>query len=226
MATKTRIDSVATDISLIVDQMLSPAAQQMAVANYAADQIRQADAKNQRVLGRVPPKAITVDGRAGGSLDQVRAVGGSIIVEWELMTDVLVWIGNALKDRSPVVSGTYRDSHTLFADGTEIEVGSEIPGNVSELVFLSPLLYARKIEVGKTESGRDFVIQVPNRIYERTARDANSRFGNIARISMTYRAPFGGSLLKYVPAHRSRRASAAHERQLRVPAIVVSLKAA
>jgi hypothetical protein len=226
MGTKTRIDSIATDISLIVDQSLSPAAQQMAVANYATDQIKQADTKNQRVLGRVPPKTITVDGRRGASLEQVRAVGGSIIVEWELMTDVLVWIGNTLRDRSPVVSGAYRDSHTLYADGVEIEVGAEIPGGVSELVFLSPLPYARKLEIGKTESGRDFVVQVPNRIYERTAEDANSRFGNIAKISMTYRAPFGGYLLKYVSAGAGRRAAAAHERELRVPAIVVSLKAA
>jgi hypothetical protein len=221
MATKTRIDSVATEIELIADSWLSPAAQGMAVANFAADQIRQADNRNQRVLGRIPPKTITVDGRPGAALDSVKPVGGSIIVEWELITDVLVWIGNTLRDRSPVVSGAYRDSHTLYADGTEIRIGAAVPANVSELVFLSPLPYARKIEIGKTESGRDFVIQVPNRIYERTARDASLRFGNIATIKMTYRAPFGGYILKAGPGRNN-----SQERALRVPAIVVTLKAA
>ena len=52
------------------------------------------------------------------------------------------------------------------------------PPLASEYVFLNTVPYARKIEIGKTESGRDFVIQVPNRIYERTANDAQARFGN------------------------------------------------
>lgn len=225
MAVRTKIDSIATDINLLVSRDLSPAAQSRAVADYARGEIQRADEKNRRVLGRVPPKVTTVDGQRGGQIANVKPNGGSIITEWELVGDVLVWIGNTLRDRSPVVSGAYRDSHALYADGVEIEVGGEIPSNVTELVFLSPLPYARKIEVGKTESGRDFVIQVPNRIYERTAKDATAKFGNIATIKMTYRAPFGGYLLKYVTAGSGRRAAAAHERELRVPAIAVTLKA-
>lgn len=223
MAVKTRIDSVATDINLLVSSMLSPAAQSRAVSDFARTEIAKADDKNKRILGRIPPRVTTVDGQRGGNLDNVKANGGSIVTEWELIGDVLSWIGNTLRDRSPVISGAYRDSHTLYADGVEIETGAEIPSNVTELVFLSPLPYARKIEIGKTESGRDFVIQVPNRIYERTAKDAAARFGNIATIKMTYRAPFGGYLLK---SGSGRRAAAAHERELRVPAIVVTLKAA
>lgn len=238
MAVKTRIDSIATDINLIVSAMLSPAAQSRAVADYARGEIQKADEKNRRVLGRVPPKTITVDGQSGGQLDNVRPNGGSIITEWELIGDVLVWIGNTLRDRSPVVSGKYRDAHTLFADGTEIEIGGEVP-QANEYVFLNPLPYARKIEIGKTKSGRDFVIQVPNRIYDRTADDAKKRFGNLANIKSVYRAVEGSSILAYVASDRtqvrskngrflpgSNAAAMAHERDLRVPAILVTLKAA
>ncbi len=170
------------------------------------------------------PRTITVDGRTNAPLTDVKPDGGSIIVEWELIGDVLVWIGNTLRDRSPVLTGAYRDAHTLFADGTEVDLDAEVP-SASEYTFLNPLPYARKIEIGKTRSGRDFVISVPNRIYERTADDAKKRFGNLANIRFSYRAPEAGSILKYTSV-RHGRAKAAHERDLRVPAIVVTLKAA
>lgn len=224
MAVKTRIDSVAKDIGLIVDDMLSPASQGRAVAEFARSAIAEADDANRRVLGRVPPRTVTVDGRKGAALEGVKPIGGMIVAEWELVGDVLAWIGNMLRERSPVISGKYRDAHTLFADGSEIEIGGNVP-QAEEYVFLNLTPYARKIEVGKTASGRDFVIKVPNRIYERTAKDAKARFGNLARISMTFRAPLAGSLLKYVPARSGRREAARQERSLRVPAIVVSLKA-
>jgi hypothetical protein len=225
MAVKTRIDSIAKDISIIVNRDLSLAGQSLAIADYARGEIAKADEKNKRVLGRVPPKTITVDGRKSAPLDSVRPNNGSIITEWELIGDVLVWIGDTLRERSPVISGEYRDAHTLYADGTEVEIGGDVPANVSELVFLNPLPYARKIEIGKTQSGRDFVIQVPNRIYERTANDARKRFGNLATIKMSYRAPFQGNILRYVTAGSGRRDAAKHERDLRVPAIVVTFKA-
>ena len=224
MAVKTRIDSIAKDIQILINRDLSPAAQSLAIADFARGEIAKADEKNRRVLGRVPPKTITVDGRKNAALESVKPSGGSIITEWELIGDVLIWIGNALRDRSPVVSGAYRDAHTLFADGTEVEIGGNVP-QAEEYVFLNPLPYARKIEVGKTRSGRDFVVQVPNRIYERTAKDAGKRFGNLASIKMSYRAPFQGNIIRYVTAGSGRRDAAKHERDLRVPAIVVNLKA-
>lgn len=239
MPVKTRVDSIASDIRIFIDQNLSPSAQSKAFANYAAGEIAKGDEKNRRVLGRVPPRVTTVDGQKGAPLDRVRP-NGSIITEWELIGDVLIWIGEKLRDRSPVVSGKYRDAHTLFADGREVDLGGEIPV-AEEYVFLNPLPYARKIEIGKTKEGRDFVIQVPNRIYERTANDAKRRFGNLAKIRFSYRASEDSSIVKYVAlggwardkrgrfsktnATDAERSAHMHERSLRVPAIVVSLKA-
>lgn len=202
MAVKTRIDSIATDINLIVSRDIAPAAQSRAVANYARVEIERADAKNKRVLGRIPPKVTTVDGRAGAPLENVRPRGGSIITEWELVSDVLIWIGDTLKDRSPYVSGDFREGWTLLADGQIIDVGGQIPP-AEVYTFVNVVPYARKIEVGKTESGRNFVIQVPNRIAERTAKDAASRFGNVAKIKSVWISLASAYTLKHDQASRS-----------------------
>ncbi|MCK1676648.1 MULTISPECIES: hypothetical protein [unclassified Bradyrhizobium] len=202
MAVKTRIDPVSKDIELLISSALSPAAQSVAVAKYAQAQIDAGDAANRRVLGRVPPRTITVDGRPSAPLESVNASHGSIIVEWELVSDVLVWIGDTLKDRSPHVSGDFKDGWTLLADGEVIEAGAQTP-NATEFTFVNVVPYARKIEVGKTESGRDFVVQLPNRIAERTARDAQARFGNIARIRSVWISLSNAYTLKNDQASRS-----------------------
>lgn len=236
MATRTRIDSVATDINLLVNTLLSPAAQSKAVADFARGAIADADQANRRVLGRIPPRTVTVDGSQGASLDSVKPVGGSIIVEWEIVSDVLVWISQTLLDRSPSVSGDYKKGHTLFADGVEVPHGQQIPP-ADIYTFINIVPYARKVEVGKTKAGRDFVISVPNRIYERTYKDAKARFGNIAKITTGFESTTGAYRLKNDQATRSFRGGKLRIRKkqspdrvagtaVTVPAIYVSLKAA
>ena len=203
MAIKTRIDPIAETIKLIVASNLSPAAQQNAIASFATGAIAEADATNNRVLGRIPPRTITVDGRQGADLTEVKPDGGSIIVEWEIVTDVLVWIGETLRARSPVgPTGHYRDGWTLLADGVEVVQDGQTPA-ADVFTFVNVVPYARKIEVGKTRSGRDFVIQVPNRIAERTAKDAQSRFGNIAKIKSVWLDLTGAYTLRQDQAARS-----------------------
>lgn len=201
MAVRTRIEPIAKDVSIIVNDMLSPAAQSRAVANFARGAIAEADDANRRILGRLPPKVITVDGRAGADLESVHP-NGRIVAEWDIGNDVLTWIGQTLLDRSPRRSGAYRKGHTLFADGVEIAFGEQLP-NAMEFVFANLVPYARRLEVGKTESGRDFLIQVPNRIYERTYNDAKARFGNIAKITFSHETQIGAYRLKH--DQRSRR---------------------
>lgn len=237
MAVVTKVEPISDWIEVAVNPMLSSEGRSKAVAAFAKGQLDEAQQTNKRVLGRIPPHETYVDGRKGGAVEAVRADGGSIIFEFELVSDVLLWIADALRDRSPVASGRYRDSHTLFADGQEIPVGGQLPV-ATEYVFMNPVPYARKIEMGKTASGRAFVIQVPNHIYERTAKDARSRFGNVAKIAFSYRAAAGGAFVQVArvgPLQVKRsadgrflkgshtRAGNQAERALRVPAIIVTL---
>jgi hypothetical protein len=208
MAVKTRITSYEKNFKLLLDRNLSPEARSKRVAAFAQKEIDAADAQNRSVLGAVPPKTITVDGKQGVPIESVNPDRGTIIAEWSLVGDVLLWIYSELVARSPVVSGAYQRGHTLYADESKADPVN--PPLASEYAFANTVPYARKIEIGKTESGRDFVIQVPNRIYERTAADAQKRFGNIATVRFSYRD--GGT------------GAARGNRDNRVPAIVVTLK--
>jgi hypothetical protein len=209
MAVKVRITPFERSIKLLVDGRLSPKARSERVAAFARKEIAVADEQNRRALGTVPPKTVTVDGRQGAPLESVNPDRGTIIAEWSLVGDVLQWIFATLRARSPRLKGKYIEGHTLFADGSECDANN--PPLASEYTFLNLVPYTRKIEIGKTKSGRDFVIQVPNRIYERTADDARSRFGNVAKIRFTYRAAVGGNIAR-------------KNRDDRVPAIVVTLR--
>lgn len=128
--------------------------------------------------------------------------------------EVLAWIAKELLDRSPVVSGAYRDAHTLYADQSVVMAASEVSDDADvpdaeEYSFTNTTPYARKIEIGKTKAGRDFVIQVPNRIYERVAQDAQARFRGAAEISFEMRAVLGGDQINQARAARLRRPSRA-----------------
>jgi hypothetical protein len=194
MAVVTKVDSIEKEVDIIINDMLSPAAQSRAFAAFAREEIKAGDELNRQILGRVPPRTVTVDGSPGSALERVSPTG-TIVAEWELVVDILQWIADTLRERSPVVSGIYREGHTLFIDGVEVPMGAQIP-SATEYVFTNQVPYARKLEVGKTESGRDFVVQVPNRIYERTFKDAKARFGKQVRISFGYEALVGAYKLQ------------------------------
>jgi hypothetical protein len=175
MAFKTQIGPLSGQINLLISRTLSPAARSKKFAEFAKAGIAEADAVNSRALGRPVSRIVTVDGRAGAPIERVRPEG-LIVAQWDVGAPALFWIWNALRDRSPFLTGKYRKGHKLLADGAELLFGAIIPIARSYL-FVNAEPYSHKIEIGKTESGRDFEIMVPNRIYERVAREANSMFG-------------------------------------------------
>lgn len=205
MALTVRIEPVEKSVAASIRADLSPETQRKEAAKFAKAGIDEASATNRQILGRDVPVSITVDGVPNAPLESVNPDGGSIIAEWEILVDGLLrWIAEQLVARSPVVSGAYRQGHTLYVDGTEVPIGGSIrpPAEAEEYVFINPLPYARKIEVGKTKAGRAFVIQVPNHIYERVAKDARARFGNQADIQYSPQATLGAYRLKHNQAAR------------------------
>jgi hypothetical protein len=89
----TRIDPIDRDIELITREWLSPESQQRLFAQFAQEQFEEVENKNADILGRRPRSKITVDGKAGGSI--ARAVQ-EVLVEFELVSDALQWIGEQL----------------------------------------------------------------------------------------------------------------------------------
>lgn len=211
MVVSARVEAFDKDISVIISEELSPAAASRAFAEFAKEQIGEADDINRQVLGRVPPRKTFVDGREGADLNSVRP-DGMIVAEYELVSDALFFIAEELKKVSPVRSGRYQASHTLFADGTEVEVGNQIP-QASEYVFLSAVIYARKIEgfAGR----KPLSPQAPKGVYEITALKAAGIYGNQAKIRFEWRKPISGQLIGGTLGNKS---------DGRVPAIVVTMR--
>lgn len=217
MPITTRVEPIDRDVRLIIDEMLSPAAQSKQFAAIASEFLSEADETNKSVLGRVPPNKTFVDGSEGARLESVRP-DGVIVREYELIADLLIWIGHRLQELSPVGSGRdphpglYRKSHSVLADGVEIELGGKIPP-ASEYVFVSYVPYARKIEgdLSRVPQSR----QAPDGVYEVTAKQARGRFGNVARIDFSYRTVIGGAIIGGRLGDRS---------ENRSPAIVVSVR--
>ena len=229
MPLSVKLDPVEKRTAVDVRNDIGVQEQKQAVAEYVRDGINEAKAINARVLGSVPPYTVTVDGRQGAPIESVKVDGGNITVEFELIGGVLAWIAQRLLQQSPVTSGAYRAGHTLFADGSQVDALGTVP-MASQYVFTNTVPYTRKIEVGRTRAGRDFVIQVPNRIYERTANEAKAKFGNQVKIRFTFQALQGGAVGKWAGSASARRLAARHRRRTKStewltaqPAIIVEL---
>jgi hypothetical protein len=185
MAVTVRIEPIAKDIEVLIGGLKGADASRL-LAAFAADEIAEAKDTNASVLGRVPPFKIYVDGKQGAPLESVRP-DGVIVVDFELVSDVLIWISQQLATFSPVKTGTYKRSHVLFADGVEVDPTAVVPA-AEEYVFMNSVPYARKVERGSSS-------QAPNGVYEAVSVLARQRFKNLARITYGFRTAISGSLI-------------------------------
>lgn len=229
MGYSAKIDPVEKFTEIDVRNDISMSEQKQSIAQYVKAGIDEAKATNRSIFGAVPPYTVTVDGNQGAPLESVDPDGGTIIVEFELVGEVLQWIAEKLVERSPTVSGDYKRGHALYADGQEIDPFGVVP-SATQYLFTNSVPYTRKIEIGKTESGRDFVVQVPNRIYQRTADDAKAKFGNQAKIRFTYQSLQGGAIGRWASSPSAARLAKRHKRRTKStewltnqPAIIVEL---
>jgi hypothetical protein len=133
--------------------------------------------------GFAPQWEAWANNRGNTNLNSV-ILPGPIVYLYQYLTEVVEVALTTLQRLSPVRSGLYAKSHTIYVGGSP--VGRAPKEITQEIIISNPVPYARKIEVGKTRSGRPFVIQVPNRIYERTAKALRSKYRNVAKIEYTY----------------------------------------
>jgi hypothetical protein len=207
MVAAARIQPIERDVQFLLEETFSPQARSAALAEFARGEIAEAKAINRQLLGREPPSTIFVDGVEGAALESVKPAG-VIVLDFELVDEVLLYIHQQLETHSPVLTGRYRRSHALFADGTEVTIESGIPA-AEEYVFLNLQPYARKIERGSST-------QAPEGVYQVVAVLAQAQFRNVARITFSYRTAMGGAIIGGKLGNRS---------QLRNPAIIVRQRA-
>jgi hypothetical protein len=194
MAVSTRLDPIGRDIRLVLDEVASPAARSRLLSETARAEIDKAAAGNMRVMGHPSPYETYVDGRQTSALETVQP-DGTILAEFDIVSDVLVQIRQMLETASPVGSGDtrpghpglYKASHELIVDGLVVALGAKVPDGFDTAIFVNSQPYARKIERGLSN-------QAPDGVYQVVATLARSRFGNIAQIKFTYAAPLFGNI--------------------------------
>jgi hypothetical protein len=108
-----------------------------------------------------------------------------IVYKYRYDLEVIRLVLKALQDASPVDSGRYKKGHQLYLDGRPVPLNTPIRRG-QEIMIANPLVYARRLEVGKTTSGRDFLVSKPNRIYERVSRQFGERYRNAVKLTFGY----------------------------------------
>lgn len=201
--------------------IFSPEARAEAFAAMARASIEEIDRENDAVVGRDVRYRTFVDGRETSNLREARDTS-VILARWDLGAGVVSYIWDLLAKSGPVLTGKYRASARMYADGVEIDDPDKAIG-AREALFLPIVPYARKIERGKGG-------YAPGHVYEAVAAMAAARFSNVAKIKFTYAEPEGPAPELAAWAARNagaetspRKKRAKLEKNMRQPAILVYL---
>lgn len=185
----------------------------------------------QAARGGVVPEWDAYANHPGNTnLDSV-ILPGPIVFRYRYAKEMIAFALDALRRASPVVSGDYRNSHTLYVNGQPTDV---LPSTIKagdEIFIANPVPYARRLEVGLREDGRPFVVQVEPHIYERTMKQVlQPRFRNIAKFTLDYVTIPGAYVIKgRLPSHYIAKGGTRRRRRqevgkpVRSPAIVISV---
>lgn len=121
---------------------------------------------------------------------------GPIVHLYDYREEIAAATLKALIEASPRRSGDYIAGHTVFVNGAAVATLPRLAaGDI--VMIANPVPYARRLEIGRTKSGRSFVLQVPDRIYERVAKNVIlPRYRNVARIEFTYVDLAGAATIK------------------------------
>lgn len=221
MPSRVKFPLLRREIVFSGDGVHSPQTRARAFADMAAQAINEIDRDNDAALGRDILFKTFVDGRETTNL-RLAKERSEIVARWALAPGVVAYIDDLLTHAGPVLTGAYRQSHVIYADGVEIDDPDKATG-AREVMFLSLAPYARKIERGKKG-------YAPGHVYEAIAAMAKARFSNVALIKFTYAAPVGdigahGALGAWAGgnAAQARKPRQQAQKNMRQPAILVYL---
>ena len=135
--------------------------------------------------GSVPIYKAWANSPANTNIATVKAPG-PIVYEYYYSAEIVKEALKMLQDMSPVESGKYKRSHGLWIDG--LPVKPDTPLSPEHEIFIANTVdYSRRLEVGKTTSGRQFTIQKKySHIYERATKRLNAKYENVANIYFGY----------------------------------------
>lgn len=158
-----------------------------------------------------------VNGRVGASEESVEPPG-PIVYAFNWLPQAATYALGYAEERSPVQSGRFKKNWFVMVNGSIASDLGAIPID-AEVIVTNDEPYSRKIEVGRTESGRPFVVRVPPGIVEDTRQAVLRKFGNVIRADRRFISLAGAYSLRRSQGRRDRRAG----HQVTYPALVLSL---
>lgn len=142
--------------------------------------------REQTVRAGYAPDWSAYANRPGHPISSV-VLPGPIVFNYRYHREIADQVLRALREASPVVKGDYVRGHSLYVNRVATDTLPKDFKVSDEVVISNPIPYARRIEIGRTKSGRPFVIQVPDRIYERVAKGPLARrYAKVARLRFVY----------------------------------------
>lgn len=187
------LNAMERDLQVILDEATGPEASKL-LAKTWREAHGEVVAAGVARGGVAPDYDVAVDNQKGKSVDTAERI---IVSIYDYRREVVDFAMEALIKASPKRSGAYVKGHSIYVNGKP--VGQSCPPlKETDKVFIANVMpYARRLEIGRTKSGRSFVIQVPNRIYERTAKTiVTPLYRRIVTTSFNYVDLSGAHIIK------------------------------
>lgn len=187
------LSAFGVGLDLAIESLVTPQERRALIQAAADDLLEAARQEIRQAGGRVGEPTLLVNGRPAANLDGIDPDHGTITYRFDddVIADVVVAVVEMLRANSPVLTGRYRASHRIYADGRDVTDAMPMPAEqaaqVKEFVIQPTVPYARKLE---RQSG----------VYEGVAALAQHRFDNAAAIFFEFRSP----ILPYVAGGANR----------------------
>lgn len=187
------VDAISNEITLVVKQGIAGGLER---ARNAAAQI--AAKEKQKVItlstikdGVEPANKSWVDNSEGLPFNSVKR---NILIQFDYKRRVVKETLLELKKAAPKESGRFVKSYIVYvAENGDIENNGKAIADLREIPFngavaiVNAAPYARRIEVGKTKTGRKFVLRAEYQHIEGVAKSVIvRRFERIANVSFNY----------------------------------------
>lgn len=146
------------------------------------------EARDRVLRGRPTPSGYRqiVDGVNDAPLTAVRP-DGQIVFAWQYLREVAEDTYHALVNRAPRDSGAYRAGIIVLIDGAGAGNGwDSIDINTRRVQIVASVPYARRLEIGKTKTGRPWIVQVRPNIVSETATSAKKLWADVAAVYFNY----------------------------------------
>jgi hypothetical protein len=196
-----------------------------AMSQFAAIAVREKNRATQRYR---PSRVTTFVGEREGRSESSVKPGESIRYELDYMKSIVIEAWKLLRLNSPKQTGTdswglppdnvkYIDNHYIFDGKRYHDDPNMISDDVTEVVIVNPLPYARKVEIHGWKG--KYRISAPYHTYEETVRQMN-KYSNVVTVKFTFWQVSGFGAGKY-KEHRLRSRREASER---FPAMIITLR--